>query len=294
MLAQVVLTPTESKKLIAMAIAELDVVRKAGTIILHPSSSTYFIVEAITGSKPKTNTWVCGVVTPKGLCGEMATHHWKTHAIRDGELVTGPPGFSASWVIREGKVSVGTPLSDLLDEIGPNDIYIKGVNAIDPQGNVGVLTGNTVEGGTIGLVVSKWRKKAFNLIFPVGLEKMIPVSIPEAAKEAKRDKYIYAMGIASNLFACRRGPRAITITEVEAIEILSDATAIPMAAGGLGGAEGAMVLLIKGDEAMVNKAIRYVETSKGAELPPIRLSNCYDCPRTFCKFPLDGKPWVKW
>ena len=75
MLAQIVLTPAESKKLIAKAIVRLESVRQAarkGIVALHPSSSTYFIVEEITGSKPKTNYWVCGVVTPKGMCVEMA------------------------------------------------------------------------------------------------------------------------------------------------------------------------------------------------------------------------------
>jgi hypothetical protein len=75
MLAQIVLTPAESKKLIAKAVARLEAVQQAaknGIVALHPSSSTYFIVEEITGLKPKTNYWVCGVVTPRGMCVEMA------------------------------------------------------------------------------------------------------------------------------------------------------------------------------------------------------------------------------
>jgi hypothetical protein len=45
MLAQIVLTPVESKKLISKAVAQLEVVRHAATegmVVLHPSSSTYF------------------------------------------------------------------------------------------------------------------------------------------------------------------------------------------------------------------------------------------------------------
>ncbi|HEX7475584.1 MAG TPA: hypothetical protein VF318_06405, partial [Dehalococcoidales bacterium] len=75
MLAQIVLTPTESKKLIAKAVTKLDVVRQAATqgmVVIHPSSSTYFIFEELIGAKPKTNYWVCGVVTPRGMCVEMA------------------------------------------------------------------------------------------------------------------------------------------------------------------------------------------------------------------------------
>lgn len=38
--------------------------------------------------------------------------------------------------------------------MGPDDVYIKGVNALDPQGNVGIMVGNPTEGGTIGFFVS--------------------------------------------------------------------------------------------------------------------------------------------
>ena len=74
MLAQIILTPAESKKLIAKAVARMDVVRQAardGMVVLHPSSSTYFIVEELIGARPETNFWVCGVVAPRGNCIEM-------------------------------------------------------------------------------------------------------------------------------------------------------------------------------------------------------------------------------
>ena len=287
MLAQIVLTPTESKKLIAKAIARMDVVRQAareGMVVLHPSSSTYFIAEEITGSKPKTNVWVCGAVTPKGTCGDI----WVLVAGRSSTGTGGPGDFHHSWVVRDGKVSVGEKLSELLEQMGPKDVYIKGVNALDPQGNAGVLVGNLVEGGTIGLVVSAWRKKAFNLIFPVGLEKLIPVPVEQASKEAKRTGFDYAMGIPAGLFPC---PDGRTVTELDAVEILSGATAIPIAAGGLGGAEGAIILSIKGNDEQVKKAIDYAEQSKGARLPQLRLYNCHDCPNPMCKFPVGDKHW---
>ncbi len=75
MRAQVTLTPTESKKLIAKAVARMDVVKQVvneGMVVLHASSSTYFIVEEITGMRPRTNVWVSDVVVPKGTCVEMA------------------------------------------------------------------------------------------------------------------------------------------------------------------------------------------------------------------------------
>jgi len=284
MLAQIVLTPTESKKLISKAIAKLDIIRKAaieGIVLLSPSSSTYFIVEEITGEKPKTNYWVCGAVTPKGLCIEMAMVPRSSGSI----------DFSKDrdwWIIENGKLSVEEQLSDLLSRMKPTDVFIKGVNALDPQGNVGSLVGDPIKGGTLGWVLSAWRKKKFSLIYPVGLEKLIPIPIIQATREGKQAQYEYGMGMSTGLFPC---PGGKTVTELDAIEILSGATAVPMAAGGLGGAEGAITLIIKGTSGQVKEAIDFVEQSKGARLPQLRLSNCHDCPVP-CRFPVGDKHWV--
>jgi hypothetical protein len=284
MLAQVNLTPTESKKLIAKAIARLDIVSQAakeGMILLHPSSSTYFIVEEITGAKPRTNYWVCGVVAQRGMCVEMGTiiEGHSPGSIDPGEL-------RALWVIKDGKLLTDRTMSECLDRMGSLDIYIKGVNALDPEGNVGILVGLPL---SFGQVLSAWRRKHFNLIFPVGLEKLIPTPVRQAAKEAKRAKYDYAMGLATGLFPC---PQGKTVTEVDAIEILSGADAVPIAAGGLGGAEGTITLVIKGSTEQVRKAIGFVEQSKGARLPQLRLSNCYQCSDPHCRFPVGDKHWV--
>ena len=239
MLAQVVLTPVESKKLIARAIARLDFVKEAalnGMVIMHPSSSTYFIIEAITGVKPATNYWVCGVVAPRGMCVEMAMV-LGGHTPQEGRNV---PGESiAWWTIDHGEFVRGEKLSILMDRMKSTDVVIKGVNALDTQGNVGILIGDPMQGGTWGVILSTWRKKKFNLVYPVGLEKLIPVPINEAVKEAKQAKYEYAMGLPTGLFPCSSEGSTI-VTELNAIEILSGATAIPIAAGGLGGAEGAI------------------------------------------------------
>jgi hypothetical protein len=286
MIAQISLTPAESKKLIAKAIVQMDIVRRAakeGMIVLHPSSSTYFIVEELTGSKPKTNVWVCGVVAPRGTCIEMGTMTGEQSSIASGG---GPADFRHSWVLRDGKLSAGDKLSELLEQMGPGDVYIKGVNALDPQGNVGVLIGGP-EGGTIGRVLSAWKKKHFNLVFPVGLEKLIPVPIGQASKEAKRPSY--AMGVAVSLLPC---PGGKTVTELDAIEILSGAKAIPIAAGGLGGAEGAVTLVIKGNEEDVRRAINHAEQSKGAKVPGLRLFDCHECPFPLCRFPTGDKHWT--
>jgi hypothetical protein len=289
MLAQVILTPTESKKLIAMAIAGLDVVRQAareGMVVMHPSSSTYFIFEELTGKKPGTNYWVCGVVAPRGTCVEMAMvlggHSPPAKDYNPGDL-------RGQWAIKKGKVLLEVPLSELLAQMAPGDVYIKGVNALDTQGKVGILIGEPAKGGALGLVLAAWRKKKFSIIYPAGLEKLIPISISQAAREAKRTQYEYGMGLPAGLFPC---PEGKTITEINAVEMLSGATAVPVASGGLGGAEGATTLIIKGTDEQVKSAIDYVEKSKGAMLPPLRLCKCSDCPVPDCRFPVGDKHWV--
>jgi hypothetical protein len=285
MLAQVVLTPAESKKLIAKAIARLDVVINAlngGTIMLHPSSSTYFIVEELTGERLNTNQWVCGVVTPRGMCVEMAMMLGdftpKEVEVDVGDLPSG-------WIIKDRKLCPEMKMSELLDTMTSSDVYIKGINALDTEGNAGILVGYEA---SMGYVLSGWRKKKFHIIYPAGLEKLIPTPIKQAVLEAKPAKYEYAMGLPTGLFPC---PKGKTVTEIDAIEILSSATAIPIAAGGLGGAEGAITLVIKGNDEQVKKAIEYVEQSKGAKLPKLRLSSCTDCTVPHCRFPVSQKHW---
>jgi hypothetical protein len=286
MLAQVVLTPTESKKLIAKAIARLDVVRQAATdgmIVIHPSSSTYFIFEELTGSKPRTNYWVCGVVTPRGMCVEMAM----AVGDRSPRTVKFDPGkLRGLWAIKKGKVLTESTTAELMEQMTAKDVYIKGVNALDSEGNVGILVG---ERGGLGVVLSAWRKKKFSLIFPAGLEKLIPIPVRQAAIEAKQTKYEYGMGLPAGLFAY---PSGRSITEIDAVKILSGAFAVAIASGGLGGAEGAAILIIKGNNKQVKNALEFIEQSKGAKLPALRLSNCSDCSVPHCRFPVGDKHWV--
>lgn len=283
MLAQIVLTPAESKKLIAKAVARLESVQQAakqGIVALHPSSSTYFIVEEITGSKPQTNYWVCGVVAPRGMCVEMAMALSST--LTPHEEFTGPGDLQGTWIIENRQLKGEEKLSSLLYRMKPSDVYVKGVNALDPEGNVGVLFG--LEGSMAYIQTAK-KKRNFSIIYPAGLEKLIPVSVKQAAKEAQFTRYESGMGMPVGLYPC---PAGVTITEVRAIEILSGALAIPIASGGLGGAEGAVTLVLKGNADEVRNALDFVEQSKGARLPDLRLCNCTDCPVPNCKFPTKG------
>jgi hypothetical protein len=292
MRAQVVLTPTEAKCFISKAIARMDVVKKAassGKIVIHPSSTTYFLVKELTGDIPRTNHFILGGVFSQGLCTEANSSGKHTPPPADEP----PPKFNADrfpykWVIKDGKLTSGIPLGKILDEIGPQDVYVKGCNAVDIEGRAGVLFGHD-GGGTIARVMSVYKEKGFNVILAVGLEKLIPVSMLEAAKAtARASEFDYAMGMPCGLYPVKGGT---TVTEIQAVEILSGARAVPIAAGGVGGAEGATVLVINGTKAQVTRAIEFVEQSKGARLPVARPLPCHLCGSMDCHFPVRGKHW---
>lgn len=292
MRAQVVLTPAEAKCFISKAIARMEVVKKAaanGKIIIHPSSTTYFLVKELTGDIPRTNHFILGGVFAQGLCTEANSSGKHTPPPASEP----PPKFNADrfpykWVIKDGKLTSGIPLGKILDEIGNQDVYVKGCNAVDIEGRAGVLFGHD-GGGTIARVMGVQQEKGFSVILAVGLEKLIPVSILEAAKAAARASELeYAMGMPCGLYPVKGGT---TVTEIQAVEILSGAHAVPVAAGGVGGAEGAAVLVIEGTEAQVTRAIDFVEQSKGARLPVARPLPCHLCGSMDCHFPVREKHW---
>ena len=293
MRAQLSLLPNESKKLIAIAVANMDEVKtalKEGIVVMHPSSSTLFLAEEILGKTPETEVWMCGAVTPRAACGDDGVKKWMTnHPEARGK--GGPEAFPFSWVIEKGKLSQGQTLASLFARMGPEDVYIKGVNAIDPQGKVGVLIGNHVEGGTIGRVLVAQRERGFNIIYPVGLEKLIPVSIEEAVEAAKgRLTLSYSMGGRCSLLQCE----GRVVTELKAIQMLTGATAVPIGAGGVDGAEGAITLVVSGEDNQVNQAIAYIEKVKGAKISRrFQQTDCTKCNDEQCSLRGGKQHWLK-
>ena len=181
MRAQVVLTPAEAKCFISKAIARMDVVKKAaseGKIVIHPSSTTYFLVKELTGDIPRTNHFVLGGVFAQGLCTEAnSTAKHAAAAANEPPPKWMADRFPYKWIIQDGKLTSMVPLGKILEEIGPQDVYVKGCNAVDTKGRAGVLFGHD-GGGTIARVMSVQKEKGFSVILAVGLEKLIPYHDP--------------------------------------------------------------------------------------------------------------------
>jgi hypothetical protein len=292
MRAQVILTPTEAKCFISKAIARMDIVKKAATggmIVVHPSSSAYFLVKELTRDIPRTDCWMMGAVFSQGLCVDAnATIKQPPAAGNEPLPKLLADRFPFTWLIKDHKLISGMLLGKILEEMGPRDVYVKGCNAVDLQGRTGVLFGHD-GGGTIARVMGVQKEKKFNVILAVGLEKLIPISILEAAKAiARKDEIEYDMGMRCGSYPVNGGT---TVTEIQAVEILSGAHATPIAAGGVGGAEGATILVIDGTKEQVASAIEYVEQSKGVKLPIARPLPCNLCGSKDCHFPIRDKHW---
>jgi hypothetical protein len=245
--ALAVLNPAESRRLLAkatVALPEVEYAREHGTIIIGRGVTNAFVTEELLGVRiePKAGQTV-GMV-----CSGMTTGH------------SGAPPCPHH-VIRRGKAVEGADSKVEILSFGPDDVFIKGANAIDPQGNAGIFTSSLV-GGTIGMVWPVVTPRGSHLIMPVGLEKLIP-SVIEAAKCTGIHYFKYSMGMPARLTPVVLGK---VLTEIQALAVLAGVKATHVGSGGVGGSEGAVVLSIEGEEANVDKAFTLLKAIKGEPL----------------------------
>jgi hypothetical protein len=246
--ALVVLNPSESRRLLAKATVALPEVRHAfqnGTIIIGRGITNAYVTEELLGIRvePKagqTVGMVCRGITTGNSGSPPCPHH----------------------VIRHGKVVEGADSKVEILSFGPEDVFIKGANAIDPDGNAGILTSSFV-GGTIGMAWPVVTPRGSHLIMPVGLEKLVP-SVIEAAKHTGLHYFKHSMGLPARLTPIILGK---VVTEIEALAVLAGVQVTHVGSGGVGGSEGAVVLSIEGEESCLDSAFALVKAIKGE--PPV-------------------------
>jgi len=260
---QVSLTVSECKRLIGKGVAKMDIVRQAyknGTILLSGGTTDAYVFEELTGVKVDKELSMCGFIVPFGAC--------RNH-------VRGPE----TMIIRGTKIlREDAPLfSSYIDKMRHTDVYIKGANALDMAGKAAVMFGHP-SGGAQGPIIRKVIAKGMNFIVPVGLEKLIPIPLAAALEECRTAKVDYSMGMPVRLMEMK----GRVVTELDAVRILSGAEAIPIGKGGIGGAEGALTMIIKGGREQVATAREMIKECKG-ELP-IRgkRMDCKVCPVIWC------------
>ena len=258
MKAAFTLVPSESKRLIAKAIVQLDEVRTAwekGYIILNGGTTNGYVAQELLGMKDlEPGRFSAGLNTHRLLC------------------VTAPEERAIFPIVLFcGSRSSKTPV-EALQDFRIETVIIKGANAIDREGNIGIITSG-FDGGSFAATYGTATSQGVKCIFPVGLEKMVS-SVKEGASWAGAKTFDYSMGADFGMYFVANGT---LVTEIEALRVLAGVEARHVASGGVGDSAGGVVLIIKGDDSSVKRAISIVELIKGEPLPRGLKGICETC-----------------
>jgi hypothetical protein len=243
--ASFALTVAESKRLIAKGVAQLPCVQRAmskGLVAVCKGTTNAYVLEELLGEPVEKTGYVLGATIP----------------VKGPARASLLPGSIPEVVLRDGRPATDLPtVQDAFKAMGPGDVCIKGANALDYERKLaGVLIGHP-EGGTVGGFIGRMHGRKFSLVIPVGLEKQVVSDLRAAEVEL--------------LFAGpgkSPGPSLWVIhgqivTEIEALRLLVDAEAVQIAAGGVGGAEGAVWLMVSGSEETVARAAALIGEVQG-------------------------------
>jgi hypothetical protein len=247
---QVALTPAAGKRLIGKAIAKHAAVMtalKGGTVVIIAGTTNGYVAEELLKSIGQAkdfrrNRFFRGVVLPPSR-------------------PTAPSGrlpdeseFPGDVVIKDGVWQKGKTIFDVALELKESDVILKGANAVDLiQRRAAILIGHP-QAGTIGASLPAHFGRRVRLIIPVGLEKRIFGNIDELAAKLNEPG--------------AHGPRLLPVpgeifTEIDAISLLTGASAHLVAAGGVGGAEGSVWLALSGEPSQENGAVALLQSVAG-------------------------------
>lgn len=240
---QVTLTPPESKRIIAMGIKKLPVIKKAlekGIILITLGTTNAYVAEELTGKKVEHSRYAAGYI--------------------DGTTTVVPQDKRLTMIALDKGKEVDS--NDIINDMGPSDVILKGANALDPQGVAGVMMANPA-GGTTGSILGPVMAKGVNLVIPVGLEKSIPYPIPDISKKIGIQRCSKATGLPLGLMPIF----GTVVTEMEALKLLGAEDVFPIGAGGIDGGEGSITLCITGGKVHdIFELVQEVKEKKGKML----------------------------
>ncbi len=238
---QFVLTPAAGKRLIGKGMVKHPVITKAlkkGTVVIIAGTTNGYVAEEILKKLGqvkafKRDHFYRGIILPPNRPTTSTGRSYDESK------------FPGDVVITNGVYQKGKTIFDVVDDLREEDVILKGANAVDlNQRRAAILIGDR-KAGTIGASIPAVVGRRVKLVVPVGLEKRIYENIDELAAKMN------APGA--------QGPRLMPIpgeifTELDAIKLLTGATASLVAAGGVSGAEGSIWLIVTGTPAQEKAA----------------------------------------
>jgi hypothetical protein len=276
------LTPSESKRLIAKAVVRLSQVKEAwkkGYVVVAGGITTSFVMEELLARAIEKGRCTAGISIKGILCVTSAQDRLAPGQLIDSGIGSEPTKSEAfqALVFQKG-VPVRMTMKEAFEDFHRETVMIKGGNALDHEGNVGIAMAG-FNGGTIGEALGYVYANGISLIVPIGLEKLIP-SVKEAASVTGAKTFDHAIGSSIGIMPLSN---IILVHEIKALGVLTGVKATHVASGGVSGSEGAVVLVAEGDKAAVEETVRLVHSIKGE--PPIkaRKGRCSEC-SYFCTF----------
>ncbi len=250
MKAVFVIRPSMSKRLIAKGVKEylksLNVLDK-GIIFISLGTTNSYIVEELTGKTIEKERYMAGYI------GDLKLN------VLDKDKRLNPV------ILIDGKISDENP-DEVVKRMGKNDVFIKGANAIDKEGNIGIIVADK-NGGTVGRYIGTIISRGVKWIAPVSIGKLVQ-DVVEASYFAKIEEFDLSMGLPISIFPV---VNAIPLTELDAFEILFDLDAILLAKGGIWEDEASIVIGVEGEEENVKKAYEFIEKIKNENFPKLTI-----------------------
>lgn len=247
MKAHAVLAPTASKRLIAKGVKAHPIVRQAlesGTVVVTLGTTNAFVAAELSGESIDHGAFAAGVIDDR----------WNINArIKE-----------ASELVLKGGERVSIEPTDLLASLGEGDVIIKGGNALDPFGTVGVLMAATT-GGTVGRYVPAALARGVDIVIPISVAKSVHAPITDLSLELGSRRMSIGDGLPCGMYPLI----GHLVTEIEALDILFAVRATHVASGGVGSGVGSVSLFLEGEEDDVRAAYALLQGMKGETEPTV-------------------------
>ncbi len=229
--SQAYLTPAAGKRLIGLALVEEKAVLKAA------QNGTLLIVMGT------TNGYVAQALCEKLGLGPFERAGFLRGAFKGRKKDETPPQ-TQDFAVVKGELVRGS-VFDIAPQMGPGDVILKGANALYlPGREAGVAIGNPAF-GTLDPIYRAVMGRRVRAIFPVGLEKRVDSPI-QALADFANDPAMKGLRL------CPAPGRAYC--ELDALASLCGVEARLLAAGGILGAEGGVLLGMEGEKDAIEKA----------------------------------------
>jgi hypothetical protein len=247
---QIMLTPAAGKRLIGKGMAAHQEIRSAlsgRTVAIVAGTTNGYVAEEILASIGQMSNFS----RKRFFRGISLPPNYKT---TDQGRLPDESGFKGDVIISNGVLLQNKTIEEVAENLSEGDVIVKGGNALDlDHRRAAVLIGNPT-GGTILVSLRAAIGKRVRLIVPIGLEKRITGDLDALAARVNSpgSKGLRLMPAPGEVF-----------TELDAISLLTGASAQLVAAGGVSGAEGSIWLGVSGTSEAEQKAEQLLKSLAG-------------------------------